>query len=245
VLRFFLQYPADRMKLPDTWHTEDLAALPKELQNSIQHDWLTPELYTEENAKRRIALYYASLAQMDDNVGKMLQALHDLGLEEDTIVLYTSDHGEMLGEHGLWQKTVFYEQSVGVPLIVRAPNVTKPGTRSKTLVSLVDVVPTLLDLCDVPIPAGLDGESLAPDLRHPETTRDTRVYSEYALHSKAAKAMVRHGEFKYVSYSHDAPDQMFNLSNDPEEVHNLAVLPHYAAKAQEMKARIDAWHAPA
>jgi choline-sulfatase len=245
VQRFYLQYPADEMKLPNTWHKEELATLPKELQNSIEHDWLTPELYIEENAKRRMALYYAALAQMDDNVGKMLQALHDLGLDEDTIVLYTADHGEMLGDHGLWQKTVFYEQSVGVPLIVRVPRVTKPDTRSQTLVSLVDVVPTLLELCEVPIPAGLDGSSISADLRGPETTRDTAVFSEYGLRTKGAKAMIRHGDFKYVSYSHDSPDQMFNLKSDPEEVHNLAVLPQHAAKAQEMKAKLKLWHTPA
>ena len=245
VQRFYLQYPADQMKLPDTWHKENLTTLPKELLNSIEHDWLTPELYTEENAKKRMTLYYASLAQMDDNVGKMLEALHDLGLEEDTIVLYTSDHGKMLGEHGLWQKTVFYEQPVGVPLIVRAPGVTKAGACCETPVSLVSVEPTLLDLCGIAVPAGLDGESLATDLRDPETTRSTIVYSEYALQTKGAKAMVRQDDFKYVSYSHDAPDQMFNLRKDPEEVDNLAVLPQYSAKTQEMKAKVDAWHKPA
>jgi choline-sulfatase len=245
VPRFYNQFSAEQMNLPEAWHKVDLATVPSQIRESIHNSWITPELIDSvKNDKEHMALYYASLAQMDDNVGKMLQTLRDLGLEEDTVVLYTSDHGEMLGEHGLWQKTVFYEQSVGVPLIVHAPNVTKPDTRSKTLVSLVDVVPTLLDLCNVPIPEGLDGQSLAPDLREPERTRDTTVYSEYALGTTVAKAMIRTGDYKYMAYNNDAPDQMFNLREDPEEMDNLVMQPQFAAKAQEMKGKLYAWHKP-
>jgi choline-sulfatase len=243
--RFYLQFEADQMKMPDTWGKVNMATVPKSIRESIENPWIEPELdKSTENAKKHMALYYASLMQMDDNVGQMLKALKDLGLEDDTIVLYVSDHGEMLGEHGLWQKTVFYEESVGVPFIMRAPGVTTENTRSATPVSLVSVVPTLLDLCGVDIPVGLDGESLTPDLHTPQQTRETVVYSEYGLHSKYAKAMLRAGDFKYMTYAHDAPDQMFNLREDPEEMNNLAIQPAFAAKAAEMKTKLDTWHAP-
>jgi choline-sulfatase len=179
--RFAAMYRAEDMQLPDTWGKVDLSTVPREIANSIRHNGPSPELHHEEQAKRRIALYYGNLAQMDDCLGKVLAALRELDLEKDTIVLYTADHGEMLGEHGLWQKFVFYEPSVGVPLIVRAPGITASDTRSNTPVSLVQVLPTLLDLCGVPIPAGLDGESFVQDLRQPARTRDTTVYSESLL----------------------------------------------------------------
>src|SRR5437763_6322009 len=104
---------------------------------------------------------------MDDCVGRLLNALRELDLEKDTIILYTADHGEMLGEHGLWQKFVFYEPSVGVPLVVRAPGVTQAGLRSKTPVSLVQALPTLLDVCGLPAVSGLDGASFVQYLREP------------------------------------------------------------------------------
>ena len=109
-----------------------------------------------EQARRRIALYYANLAQMDDCLGRVL-SLRELDLEKDTIVLYTTDHGEMLGEHGLWQKFVFYEPSVGVPLIFRIPGSVSAGKRTHTLASNVDILPTLADLCGVAIPGHLNG----------------------------------------------------------------------------------------
>ncbi|MEO7146047.1 MAG: sulfatase-like hydrolase/transferase [Bryobacteraceae bacterium] len=244
--RFYNMFRAGDMKIPDTWHKVNLATVPAEIRESIQNERFEPELlHDPENVKRQIALYYANLAQMDDNIGQMLGAIRDLKLENDTVVVYTSDHGEMLGEHGLWQKMVFYEPAAGVPLIFRVPGITEPGSRTPTLVSLVSVLPTLLELCGIPAPSGLDGESLAGDLHNSHRTRDTTVYSEYALASKGAKAMIRHGDYKYINYSHDAPDEMFNLRDDPREMNNLAIQPAFSARADELKSKLFAWHRPA
>jgi len=196
-----------------------------------------------EQAKRRIALYYANLAQMDDCLGRVLNTLHELDLEKDTVVLYTTDHGEMLGEHGLWQKFVFYEPSVGVPLIVRAPGVTEGGARSKTPVSQVQVLPTLLDVCGLPAASGLDGASFATDLRDPAKMRDTTVFAEYNLRNPRAKAMIRRGDFKYSYYSGDMAE-LYNLREDPKEMRNLALEPASVGKVDEMKAQLFAWHKP-
>ena len=171
----------------------------------------------------------------------MLTALRELNLEKDTIVLYTTDHGEMLGEHGLWQKFMFYEPSVGVPLIVRAPGVTGAGGRSQTPVSQVQVLPTLLELCGLPVPAGLDAASMAADLREPSRTRDNTVYAEYNLRNPRAKYMIRSGDFKFNWYLSDTPE-LYNLREDPHEMKNLAALPAHRAKAEELKARIFAWN---
>src|SRR5215472_5350119 len=115
-----------------------------------------------------MAIYYANLAQMDDAMGKVLGALRELDLEKDTIVVYTSDHGEMLGDHGLWHKFQFYEGSCGVPLIVRAPGVNESGSTCAAPVSLVELLPTLAELCGVALPH-LDGKSLVPQLRNPSS----------------------------------------------------------------------------
>ena len=125
--RFASMFRAEDMKLPDSWGKVDLAKAPQHIRESIRAHGPTPELNDPEKARQRIALYYASIAQLDENIGAVLATLRELGLEQDTIVVYTTDHGEMLGEHGLWQKFVFYEPSVGVPLIVRVPGVTRAG----------------------------------------------------------------------------------------------------------------------
>jgi choline-sulfatase len=238
--RFYNMFRAVDMQIPDTWGKVDLATVPKEIRESISNDWVSPELRNNpENVRRRIALYYANLAQMDDNIGVMLKALRDLGLEDNTIVMYTTDHGEMLAEHGLWQKMVFYEPSVGVPLIFRVPGLTTSGARVRTPVSQVGVVATLLELAGVDIPQGLDGSSLAGDLREPGRTRETTIYAEYALGSPHAKGMIRQGDFKYSYYKDDTPE-LYNLREDPKEMHNLAP----SAKSAEMERLLFDWHKP-
>jgi choline-sulfatase len=241
--RFASMFRPEDMKLPDTWGKVDLSKVPKEIRESVSRNAPTPELHNVEQAKRRIAFYYASLAQMDDCLGRVLQTLRELGLEKDTIVLYTTDHGEMLAEHGLWQKFVFYEPSVGVPLIVRAPGVTPSGARSKTPVSLVQTLPTLLDLCALPAVSGLDGTSFAEDLRNPARTRDTTVYAEYNLGNPRAKYMIRRGDYKYNYYVNDMAE-LYNLQEDPKEMRNLALEPASARKVEELKAQLSTWHKP-
>jgi choline-sulfatase len=241
--RFAAMFRPEEMTLPDTWGKVDLSKVPGEIRDSIQKNGPTPELRSAEQARRRIALYYANLAQMDDCLGRVLNTLRELDLERDTVVLYTTDHGEMLGEHGLWQKFVFYEPSVGVPLIVRAPGVTEGGARSKTPVSQVQVLPMLLDLCGLPAASGLDGASFMTDLRDPAKTRDTTVFAEYNLRNPRAKSMIRRGDFKYSYYSGDMAE-LYNLREDPKEMRNLALEPASAGKVGEMRAQLFAWHKP-
>ena len=241
--RFADMFRAEDMKLPDTWGKVDVSKVPKEIRDSIEKGGGTPELRSADQARKRMAFYYANLAQMDEYLGRVLNALRELDLEKDTIVLYTADHGEMLGEHGLWNKFVFYESSVRVPLVVRAPGVTQAGALSKTPVSLVQTLPTLLDLCGLPAAQGLDGTSFKQDLREPTTTRDTTVFSEYNLGNPRAKYMIRRGDFKYNYYVNDIAG-LYNLREDPEEMPNLALEAASAGKVAEMKAQLLAWHKP-
>lgn len=246
--RFARIFHTEDMKLSDTWGKVDLSTVPRFIQDKIHYAGGNPELNvdfpgSEGHAKRRIALYYGNLAQTDDCVGKVLTALKELRLDQNTIVLYTADHGDMLSAHGLWDKYVFYEPSVGVPLIFRVPGVTPENARCENLVSLVQVFATLTELCGVPMPAGLDGASFAADLRNPEAQRENTIFAEHALPGQNSGFMIREGNFKYCYYLNDMPE-LYDLDTDPDEMKNLALLPQYKSKVAEMKTRLFAWYRP-
>jgi len=220
----------------------DLSRVPSEVRDSIRNNSPTPELRNPDEAKRRIAYYYANLAQMDDCAGTVLHALHELGLEENTIVVYTSDHGEMLGEHGLWQKFEFYEGSCGVPLLIRAPGVSRPGVCDGPL-SQVSLLPTLAELCGVRVAGPLDGRSFARQVGDPSAPCTDPVFCEYNLGNPRAKYMLRDGKWKYTFWTHDIAE-LYDLTADPDEMRNLALEPAYAGTVSQMKTKLFAWYRP-
>lgn len=240
--RFAAMYRPEEIPLPRTWGKVDLATAPREVRNSIQRDAPTPELRDPAQARRRIAMYYANLAQMDDAMGRVLAALRELDLERDTVVIYTSDHGEMLGDHGLWNKFQFYEGSCGIPLMVRAPGLTAPGSLCTAPVSLVDLLPTLGELCGVSVPR-LDGASLTPQLRDPDQPTGRPVFSEYNLRTPRAKYMIRRGDFKYTLRLNDTPE-LYDLRSDPDEMNNLALQPAGRPRVEALKDELFAWYRP-
>jgi choline-sulfatase len=240
--RFARMFRPEDMRLPDTWGKVDLTRVPSEVRKSIQNNTPTPELRNPAEAKKRIAYYYANLAQMDDCAGTVLRALHDLGLEENTIVIYTSDHGEMLGEHGLWQKFEFYEASCGIPLLIRAPGISRPGVCDAPL-SQVSLLPTLAELCGVPVSARLDGHSFAQQARTPNTPCTDPVFAEYNLGNPHAKYMLRDGKWKYTFWTHDIAE-LYDLGADPNEMKNLALEPSYAGTVSQLKEKLFAWYRP-
>jgi choline-sulfatase len=168
-----------------------------------------------ESAARARRAYYAAVSYVDEKVGELLQALDETGLRDDTIVIFGSDHGDMLGERGLWFKMTFFEDSVRVPLVVHAPDRFAPA-RVGEPVSLVDLLPTLVDL------SGAEMErSLVPLLS--SGTRDSgTVACEYLAEGTPAPAvMLREGSLKYICCPGD-PDLLFDLDTDPLELENLA-----------------------
>jgi len=240
--RFADMFRPEDMKLPASWGKADKATLPKEVQHWIEFNRPTPELRDAEQAKKRIALYYANLAQMDDCLGRVVRALEEAQLAEDTIVCYTSDHGELLGDLGLWQKFQFYEGSCGVPLLFRVPGV-HSGVCS-TPVSLVSMSATLTELAGVPQIAPNDGISLAPWISDPVSSRAYGpVFAEYGLDSDQPKYMVRQGDWKLTYWLHDITE-LYNLRIDPQELHNLAALTQYAAQRDALLDTLFRWHRP-
>ncbi len=241
--RFAQMYAPEQVPMPRTWNKVDLRNVPREIRNRIERDRPTPELQDPGIARLRRAMYYANLTFMDECLGQVLRALNDAGLAENTIVLYCSDHGEMLGEHNLWVKFVFYEPSVGVPLLFRVPGLVARNEVCHTPVSLVQLLATLCEQCKIEVPPGLDGDSLLPLLREPSAPRDTTVYSEFNLHTPNARYMMRRGDWKYCYYVSDIPE-LYNLRDDPEELRNMAGSAEYREKADELKAQLFAWHRP-
>ena len=162
----------------------------------------------------------------------MLQIIEQSELSKNTIVIYTSDHGEMRGIHGVWQKQLFYESAAKVPLVIKVP-----GSQEKistSLVSLVDLLPTLLSLIGGSIPAELSGRDISCEIIGAESADSEIVFSEYhAQGMMSAGYMVRMGEYKFCYYI-DHPPQLFDLSKDPFEVDDLAGNPLY----DEVKAEL-------
>jgi len=188
-------------------------------------------LQTEERVKNARHAYYAAISYVDDKVGQVLRALEATGFAQDTIVVFTSDHGEMLGERGLWYKMTFFEWAARVPLIVWAPSRFSPR-RVGGHVSLVDVLPTMVDLGagDGPAPDladAVDGQSLMPLLQGGTAGRDDTVLGEILCESAIAPClMIRRGRHKYI-YSQPDPEQLYDLESDPNELQNLARRPEY------------------
>jgi choline-sulfatase len=186
------------------------------------------------NARRA---YFAATSYVDGKLGTLLEVLEATGMRERTIVFFCSDHGDMLGERGLWYKMTFFEDSARVPLIVHAPERFGPA-RVPENVSLVDLLPTLLDLAGVDTPVGsLDGRSLLPLLEGDGSGWSETVGSEYLAEGAYSPCvMLRRGALKYV-HCPDDPDQLYDVERDPEELVNLAedngdIVAEFAAEVQ-------------
>jgi choline-sulfatase len=195
-------------------------------------DWRNFEI-SESDIRRARRAYFANISYIDDKIGDVLAALEATRQAEDTIIIFVSDHGDMLGERGLWFKMTFFEGSVRVPLMLAAPDLT--ARRIDTPVSTLDVLPTLADLAGIDLDEIIpwtDGETLT-GLAGGGAARDTPVRMEYAAEgSHAPIVALRQGKWKYVHCELDAP-LLFDLQADPRELVNLAADPAYAGVAAE------------
>ena len=161
------------------------------------------------------AHYYANITLIDEEVGKMLAALEANGALDETLIIYTADHGDALGDHGLPYKGFYYESMAHVPLIVRGPGVAG-GTRCESLVSSLDYVPLFYSACDVEPPDTLQGKSLAPLLAEPTLPHRDIVFSE-----NMGSQMVRDARYKYAHYA-TGESELYDLETDSDEIENLA-----------------------
>ena len=200
---------------------------------------------TKEQVRNARHAYYGMISYIDDQVGKVLAALRATQLADNTIIIVTADHGDMLGERGMWYKMSFFESSARVPFIVYAPNRFKSCRVAKNI-SLVDLLPTLLALAagqqKPPEPiVPIDGHSLSPLLTGGENSWPDLVLGEYLAEGTTAPCfMVKRGAHKYIHCRTDAP-QLFDLDDDPKELNNLAGQSSYAAIERSLAETMGRW----
>jgi arylsulfatase A-like enzyme len=187
---------------------------------------------SEEQEKKAIAGYYASVAYMDRQVGKVLKTLKEEGLEDNTIVVFTSDHGFHLGEHRFWMKVSLHEESVKVPMIIKVPG--KSAAICHSFTELVDIYPTLAELAGLETKQEVQGVSLVQTLDDPNLHVRDMAFSV----SQGGKTfLIRNDKWAYIQYDEDAKSgmELFDMEVDPGQYNNLAYHPQFADVVVEMK----------
>jgi len=192
---------------------------------------------SEREIRRAVAAYYAMVETVDDLCGQVLDNLVEVGQDLDEwIILYCSDHGEMLGEHGIWEKQKFFEGSARVPLVIRWPKEFAGGRTVEENVSLCDLFATLCDLAGLPVPTGLDSRSLAPLLRGNVGGWNDEAVSQFGPRN----VMIKRGQLKYQYYGPDMPEVLFDLEADPGENCNVIAEAAYAEQVAAFRDRLAA-----
>jgi arylsulfatase A-like enzyme len=190
---------------------------------------------TMTDAQRREAIqaYRACISFMDAQAGKVLDTLRRLGLDRNTVVVFTSDHGYHLGDHGLWQKQSLFERSARVPLIIAAPGAKAAGATAPGVVELLDLYPTLAELCGLTAPDYLDGVSLRPVLESPEARVRPAAFTQVRRNNFQGRS-VRTERWRYTEWP-DGTAELYDHRRDPHEYVNLAGAPKSARTVTELK----------
>lgn len=202
----------------------------------------------EETAVDLIHGYYAAASYTDAMIGRVLDELDRLGLSDRTVVVLWGDHGWHLGDHGLWCKHTNFEKATRAPLIVSAPGQKAAGRRSQALVEFVDIYPTLVELCGLPMPEGLEGTSMAPLLDNPDRSWKTAAFSQYPRAGAMGYTM-RTDRYRYTEWRPKKPGdlrgvELYDHQQDPEENVNLAGRPEFKEVVEQMAAQLKAgWQA--
>jgi len=222
--KYFNMYYPDNIELPVDGHFPNRRLHPalRNFQKGLDLGKVTDEML-----RKVIAAYYGMITCMDDMVGEVLDELEKQGMADDTYIIYTTDHGESLGEHGLFYKVCSYEGSVGVPLIISGPEI--PCSKSIDWpVSLVDMYPTIMDMAGLKTEEDRPGASWLSLVKGEKHKRDDYVFSEFhGSFFKHAWYMLVKGDFKYTYYVNDRPT-LYNLKNDPHEINDLVLNKEYA-----------------
>jgi choline-sulfatase len=234
--QFYALYPESKVPWPDMY---DATARPRHpFLDAMRKCLCFDEPFDAAMVRRAIAAYLGLVSFLDDNVGRILKALADSGLAENTRVIYSSDHGDNLGTRGLWGKSTMYEESAGIPMIMAGPGV-PAGATCATPVTLADGFPTFLDALGAQ-PAGADkdlpGTSLL-DIAQGTAPQRTILSEYHAAGAITASYMIRHGRYKYIHYV-GLPPMLFDLDADPHERTDLGRDPASRAVIAECEAAL-------
>lgn len=237
--KYFDMYPLDKMPVAVVDDAEQQAVPPLALGSRKKEE----SQLNDDLRRQALQAYFASITFMDAQVGRVLDSLDRLGLADNTIVVFTSDHGYHLGEHGLWQKQSLFEESSRIPLIIAAPGVATAKTAAPTPVGLIDLYPTLAELCNVPAPENLQGQSLVPILKNPSLPGRgwtlTQVRRNLGQGRQATGYTLRTPEWRYTEWEEGREGrQLYDHLKDPREQANLAESPAYADRVGELSRRL-------
>ncbi|MEJ7839672.1 MAG: sulfatase-like hydrolase/transferase [Thermomicrobiales bacterium] len=233
-------YPYQTTEERFAWYINRIR--PFEGQEAFDHPFLSQRTVTpgvdvnEREIRRAVAAYYGMIETMDELMGRVLDRLEYVGQNlDDWIIIYTSDHGEMLGEHGIWEKQKFFEGSARVPLFIRYPGHFDGGRRISQNVSLCDLFSTMCDLSGIPVPEGLDSRSLVSLLNNGDSGWDNEAVSQFGQHN----LMIKRDQLKYQWYGPDMPEVLFDLERDPDERTNAITNPLHTAMLDQFRIRRD------
>lgn len=232
---------AGRIPMPNipAGYLESLPLNYKHLRAGFQMENVPADI-----VKKGRELYYGLTQWLDDQIGQVLAALRASSFADNTIIIYTTDHGENMGEHGLWWKNAMFDTATHIPLIVNWPPRWKGGARRTGVCSLVDVARTMVEMGGGTAPDNWDGTSMLAWLDHADAPWKDQAVVEYYSHPIASGyVMMRKGHFKYTYHTpadakHPAERELYDLSTDPGEVKNLAADPAYAGKISELHAAL-------
>jgi len=238
--RFFDLYDAGKIELtPDfaAWPTVP-PGFPSAAIRKRNADLFIGRGASEAEAREVIRAYIASISWVDWNVGRVLAELDRLGLRDKTIIVFTVDHGYQLGEKGKWSKAgSLFEMGTRVPLLMAVPNARGNGQACYRIVESLDIYPTLVELCDLPKPDGIEGQSLVPLLNDPQKGWDRPAYSVWSEDGKTLHGTaVRTEKWRYAEYGPDGKNgaMLLDPHADPLELKNLAGDPQYAKVCAEL-----------
>jgi choline-sulfatase len=215
------------MVLPAAYDNDPDQQLKHPVIDKMRQFWNYDSFFDEEGRIEALRNYYGLCSFLDDNVRQVLEALEQSSEGDNTQIIYTSDHGDLIGNHGMWCKSYMYEDSVGIPMTLTGPGI-KPGV-NKTPVSLVDLASTIESFVTGDIPSEREawrGRPLPSFIESPDADRP--VLSEY--HDGGSPTgfyMLRQGPWKYIYFAENNPDLLFNMAKDPQEIHNLADLAEF------------------
>jgi len=236
---YFEKYSLDTMKLPDIapGYTNSVPAAALGSTKPWPYLGVTPD-----HARECKLAYYAAISFVDAQIGRVLDALDRLGLRDNTLIVFWSDHGYQLGEHGLWFKQSCFEESARVPMIIASPAMKNAGKTCARTVELVDLYPTLADLAGLKPPKGLEGVSLCPLLENPAATWARAAFTQVERGNFPGHS-VRTERWRYTEWDFAKKGaELYDHAADPQEVHNLAADPQHAATVMEMKVLLKTIH---
>jgi len=233
--QYFEMYPLEQIKVPQVPESY-ISQLPQPAISSIRRKKDQVDL-DEQVARQVIQAYYASITFADAQVGRIMASLKSSGLEENTIVVFTSDHGYHMGEHGHWQKTTLFENATRVPLVIAGPGVTEKGRVAKGLVEMVDIYPTMAELAHQKIPMQVSGVSLRPILEDVDLTVRSSALTQYNNGYS-----IRTNRYRYTEWGDNGSlgAELYDHESDPEELINIIDQPEVKDLQMEMAIQLRA-----